>query len=360
MIRTFFLFFFSIAALIGCEKEILFIVQDAGETQALLPLLEKIEGDFAVLAGGVAKEQLSKIASLQGKVVLYSDIGVLTAVDKAFGRSQKLSSKEVELITKALTAKKVVSGVAFEMHGQLLEAFAAQGSQTFAYWDNINPSGSDPYFAVAAKVARVAKTLLAPTKAFLPLHPNAVVVGQPSLEIWSEKLKSIDANAIQAKIPSLKGKPVILFIGGYGAEYEEALDLFAKALPSLSGYDVLLSYHPKTGGSLEKEKSAGLGHVHLLQGATTQEAAAIASFVVCHQSTAGVQAAASGKRVLYLIPASQSYTNPLIEAKFTPCCRSEKEFLAALKEKSESSEDAFTILGMPKGATELLLEALKS
>jgi len=354
MRKSFLLFILSCTALFGRETELLFVLQDAGETQSLLPVMELLEKDYAVLAGGVAEEQLSKIEALKDRLIRYKDVGIEQSVDKSWGRAQRLSKDEIARIADEIHAKKVITGVAFEMHGQLLEEYAARGSRTLAYWDNINPTGSDPYFATAKKVALIAQTLLVPTSAFHKTFPRSITVGQPSLEKWRGQLEKIDCGAVKAKMPYLTGKPVLVYVGGYGAEYEEAFSLFAEALPLLSDYDVVVSFHPKTGGVFENSKIESMPHVRLLQGATTQEAVAIASKVVCHQSTAGVQAAAAGKEVYYLVPASQNYTNPLIENGFAPLCSSAQQLRLCLDESRKAQGDFFSALGLAKESAQLI------
>jgi hypothetical protein len=218
----------------------------------------------------------------------------------------------------------VVTGVAFELQGQLLEAFKARKSKTFAYWDNINFEGTDPYFQAAQKVAKTPDHLLVPSKSFKNIYPEAKVVGQPSYELWKQQLSGIQTSAVSAKLPFSLKSPVIVFIGGYGHDYDEALRQFLSFARDLKGYTILMTYHPKMEGKVEKEelKKHPLPHVHLIEPSwhiSTIEAIAIADHVICHQSTVGINAAVSGKDVIYLIPSNQTYTNPLIGKRRSRC-----------------------------------------
>jgi len=357
--RVIFALLFSCTALVARPVDVLFVLQDAGETQGLLPSIELMQSegrDFAILVGGVAEEQLSKIPSLRGCVVHFSDFGA--CVDKSWGRSQKLGSDVLKTLTKSLEAKKVVTGVAFEMHGQILQAYEQLGASTFSFWDNINPSGTDPYFATAQKVALVAQNLFVPTAAFLSVYPKGIVVGQPSLEKWGEVVKGFDLAAIRKKLPFLGSKRVIVFVGGYGAEYEEAFNLLVSALPQLSNYDVLVSFHPKMGGVFERSRLASFSNARLLEDISTQEAVAISDAVICHQSTVGIQAASIGKQVCYLIPPKQSYTNPVIEKEMAPRCTSGAELALALNEPFVRKGEFFSELGLPRGSARLIAETL--
>jgi hypothetical protein len=341
--------FFILLVIVGHAHDLVFILQDAGETQALLPVLERLEKEkkeFIVLAGGVAKEQL------QGKIW-----AVPLPLEKSCPRTEKLSKLFLQEIVAKYPAKKVVTGVAFEFQGEFLETYGKEGAKTFAYWDNINFEGSDSYFVTAQKVAKIAQTVLVPTKMFEHYFPHAVVVGQPSLERWKSNLGAINPQAVRARLPFLKsGKPVALFVGGYGKEYEEAFDLFLSTASVLKEYDIIVSFHPKMGGNFERPRLPS--SIHLLEttyGVSTQEAVAIADLVLCHQSTVGVQAAVSGKKVVHLIPKGQSYTNPAIENHLAQVASSANEVQPT---SVEIIADPFQVLGVPTNSVDRIYSIL--
>lgn len=329
------------------KTDTLFVLQDAGETQALLPVIELYEKnheDYLILAAGVATEQLPHTLS-------YASLGVSENITKTWPRGQKISSESLEKITEAIEAATIITGVAFELQGQLLEAFAHKGSRTFAYWDNINPEGSDPYFQTAQKVARLARTVLAPRKGFP--FPNAQIAGQPTFEQWKAKLQQIDPTAVKAKLPYLCRGKTLVFIGGYGKAFEEAFDAFLLVAEKLPEVDILISCHPKTGGAYEREKITHLPHVHLLTEISTMKAVAISDAVICHQSTVGVQAAAAGKPVYYLIPPSQSYTNPALEKGLAFYLTSPEDL-----QKTPPAKDFFRELNMPENSAQIIYDLL--
>lgn len=336
------------AALHGVQKtDTLFILQDAGETQALLPVIELYEKNhenYLILAAGVAADKLPQ-------ALTYASLGVSEVLDKTSSRDRKLSSNSVRHITEEIKAKTVVAGVAFELQGQLLEAFAHQGSQTFAYWDNINPNGSDAYFQTAHKVARCAQTILVPRDGF-PFAQEKVV-GQPSFELWKSQLEAIDCVRVKEKLPYLRGGKILTFIGGYGKAFEEAFDAFLLMAERLQEYDILISCHPKTGGAYEQEKIGTHPHIHLLTEISTIEAVAIADAVICHQSTGGVQAAAAGKAVYHLIPPSQTYSNPALEKGLAFYLTSPED----LQRRPEAG-NFFEALNMPQNSAQVIYDTL--
>lgn len=206
----------TVPALAKQTCDTVFILQDAGETNALLPVLEKYaqnNDNFLILTAGQATETLSQKISLKNKTLSFDQLGISETIDKTWKRDEKISDESVKKITDEIEAKKVVSGVAFELHGQLLDAFKARKSRTFAYWDNINLEGTDPYFQTAQIVAKSPDHLLVPSTAFKNAFPQADVVGHPSYELWKEQLSGIQASTVSAKLPFALKSPVIVLLG---------------------------------------------------------------------------------------------------------------------------------------------------
>lgn len=340
----------------------LFILQDAGETNALLPVIEKCaqnNENFLILTGGQATETLSNKMALKDKTLSFAQLGVSEQIDKSWKRDDKISDVSLKKIETELEPKQVVSGVAFELHGQLLEIYKASKSKTFAYWDNINYEGTDPYFKAAQKVAKVADQLLVPSKAFQNAYPQSEVVGQPSYELWKKQLSGIRPSSVTAKLPFSAKSPSIVFIGGYGHDYDEALRLFLSMASKLKGYTILITYHPKMEGKVEREelKKYDLPHVHLLESSwhvSTMEAIAIADHVICHQSTVGIQAAIAGKDVTYLLPPGQTYTNLLIERGGAQVVSTLPELMSSLTTTRSANKDPFMTLKVPQGSVDLI------
>jgi len=343
-----------------------FILQDAGETNALLPVIDKYaqnNENFLILTGGQATETIGQKITLKDKTLSFAQLGISEQMDKTWKRDDKLSEASLKKIEAEIEAKYVVTGVAFEFHGQLLEAFKARKSETFAYWDNINFEGTDPYFQTAKKVAKIADHLLVPSKIFKNIYPQAEVVGQPSYELWKQQLSGIQPSAVAAKLPFSVKSPVVVFIGGYGHDYDEALRQFLSFARDLKGYTILMTFHPKMEGKVEKEelKKHPLPHVHLIEPSwhiSTMEAIAIADHVICHQSTVGINAAVSGKDVIYLVPSNQTYTNPLIERGGARAVSTLQELMASLTAKRTSDKDPFSTLKVPQGSVDLIYHTI--
>jgi CDP-glycerol glycerophosphotransferase (TagB/SpsB family) len=146
------------------------------------------------------------------------------------------------------------------------------------------------------------------------------VVGQPSLETWYRLVATVNPASLYARLHIPPGKKILLFAGQYGEGYADILEAFLRAalveLNSQEDMYLVLSYHPKTTGELEREAIERHPHPRLIlmpQGMTTAELATVSSAVVTWRSTVGIQAAFLGKPVLYFNFDLHDYTNNLIE-----------------------------------------------
>ena len=293
--------------------------------------------DYLIFAEGVARTLLGdhpKLISLE----------LEEKIDRSWKRDALLSDASVKKILASTKADKVVTGVHFHFYGQLLQAFEAQGAQTYAFWDNINTDGSDPYFQSAKYVADHARTLLVPSYSFLRKYPNAQVVGQPALEMIPNPMPVPPTD-----LPLTH--PLIVWVGGYGVEYNVALKTFLSELDVLQHAMVILTYHPKYEGVVEKEMLQEFPHPNVIIYDSKQlpsfHAIAHADLVICHQSTAGLQAALGGKQVVYFTPPGQKYSNLLIESGIAPQISSLQE----LKMEEKSSQDILDVLQVPRNGT---------
>lgn len=170
--------------------------------------------------------------------------------------------------------------------------------------------------------------------------------GQPSLEVWSRELLKCDRSKLIKRLGISSEKETLVFIGGYGSEYEEGFALFVDFIDELDPdqYQVLVQPHPKTDDFFEKEFTRGSSIVRVLaKEVTTIEAIAISDAVLCHQPSVGFQALSVEKKVLYIIPSSQNYSNPVIDSQLARRVRSLQEF-----EWETSSLDFFEVFQTPR------------
>lgn len=352
------------------QTDLLFFLIDPGETYALLPVIEKLESfekDYIVLAHGSAKNILRQSSLPPHRVMTFEEFGI--HLDPVLPRMFQLTAPEIKKISSRIRALMVISGVSSNMQGQILEAYGNKDVMTIAYWDNFSATGSDSYFDIAHKVAPKASLLFFPTNdvakdmSFNPFpQSRRIVVGQPSLESWKD-ISSYKRDELIKKVSGTKDQKRITYIGGYGKDYEEGFLLFLKSLgdQTFSSYQVLIAPHPKTDGTFEREtvkkNTALLPEVVVLKGElNTKEAVSVADVVVCHQSTAGIQAASAGKLVIYLVPQTQVFSNTAIEKGAVHYAQTPSNFKKICLEKPVPN--FFDKIGVPKSSVEVFFHAL--
>lgn len=294
------LFLFFICALGAEQTDILFHLHDAGETFALLPVIRQLDRDYLILTTGVSENLLS---------------GIPKERIRKWNEFTQIEPNEV------------VTGVASELQGEVLDYFHQKGIQTFAFWDNFNSDGESPYFKIAHSVETRADILLLPCKSLESAFPNRQtrVVGHPTLDPQPRKM-------------------VALWVGGYGKDYEEAFELFQEGIKQVDNLVVLIQHHPKTGLKNDLKFSEALPLVDL---------------VICHQSSASFQALAAQKPVLHVIPPHQNYESLPLQQGLAKRVSRVEDFREAIRETAEMDISGFfELMGIPKNSTEMCKEAI--
>jgi len=293
-------FLFGVCSLWGEKTDLLFHLHDAGETYALLPVIRQLEVDYLVLTTGVAEKLVGEIP--KERLRTWSDL-------------------------ESIEPKKVITGVAHERQGEVLDFFSKRQVPTIAYWDNFNAEGQSPYFTTAHAVERRADLLLLPCEALVAAFPERPtrVVGHPTLDV-KEAAK------------------IALWIGGYGKDYEEAFQLFKEGMATVQNMAVLIQHHPKTG---------------LRNDLKLSEALSIADLVICHQSTAAFQALAAGTPVLHVIPPGQSFDSLPLQKGLAKKVSSVEDFARGVQEAMDTEVSGFfELMGIPENGTESCKSAI--
>jgi len=175
----------------------LFFFQDPGETNGLMPVVERMR-----------------------------EIGA----DVEIGRPDEVDCEVF------------ISGVATELQGDLYDVCRRQGIKTVAFWDNFQEEGQSPYFARAHRIEKKADYLWVPQNGMFAKREHVFVSGHPSLEVWKKQAAQVDKEAVRKRLGL--GPKVAVWIGGYGAEYEKAYEAFKNYKHD---YEVIYQPHPKTG-----------------------------------------------------------------------------------------------------------------
>lgn len=189
----------------------------------------------------------------------------------------------------------VITGMVSELQYRLSQHFKKNNVEIISYYDAFHSfiPGS-----VRERFIEISSQVLVPSteieKSIQTHFPYVIirVVGHPSLDSWLSISKK-NLAPIKEQLNINPTKRVLLFIGGYGDEYEKGFPIFAESIPLLKEFEIIFLIHPKLDESVEREKLKNHPHLHFLTSKeiTTAEIVAISDIVLTINSTVGVQAA---------------------------------------------------------------------
>ena len=344
----------------------LFVLHSLGETNGLIPVMEKLDDkDYDILAFGKAFEKLKNHPRL------------IRLSSHMLEVSERLpESVQCHLNTMKDKPKVVLVGMASRAQANVLDLF--KSAHRVVFYDNFDSphvhwQGYLQYFYGAFGGADV---LLVPGKVHIEgAHKlkkfshdgfKVLALGQPSLESWDKIYAETNTKDLRSKLGIEAYRKVILYAGGFDpkdkGQYEEDLTHFIRAASFFDGVEVLVTYHPKTDGALEKNivKKLNAPNIRVIEKGTFSTAvlSTIASVVVCFKSTVGAQAAYMGKPVLYI---ARGYENFLTQSGVAELDGGDR-LLRILKKllNSTASENTFCdVLGIPKNASQRIAKYLK-
>ncbi|MBS3904454.1 MAG: CDP-glycerol glycerophosphotransferase family protein [Simkania sp.] len=364
----------ALLAVTPIETDCLFVLAHTGETNEMLPIMEEMqkqEKEFKVLALGVAQDLIKNRVD-PSKQLQAAHWGV--AIEKNWPIDRELPKNAVEAVAKEIHARIVVTGVAMLPQKQFLEAYAST-AKTFAFWDNPEPRGAVPYFSTALNVQAAASKVLFPSgfvasaKEFAERpEEQKLVIGKPTLLYSLEDLQRIDKKAVLETLHFTSEQPVIAFIGTYGDRYEKAFQMFIEALNTTiePKSQVIVQIHPMANGDFEQHACTTFLNkkqqyiVSPKNGVSMLEALAVADIVVTYNSSAGFQALLGGKRVIYVVPEGDAYSNSLIEQGLVYKVSSPQAFSTEVTRKfsSDSPGSLIDLMHIPLDPKERFLHLL--
>lgn len=378
------LFTFSFSNMFGANtpqatSQCLFILFDAGETHALIPLIEKLslEGKTCkILAMGTAQELIKQ--KKYETIDLSNYVG--TPINNSWSREKEIDPVKVtELVGHFLYSNVdcVISGVSSQIQGQFLEAFSARSIKTIAYWDNFNAEGQDAYFQVAQKVQKKASRVFVPSQyvkdsaVFKDRSPQSIcIVGHPALEKWVKEVTQTNKDPLFQKL-GFKDAPkkTITIVGGYGEQYEKAFRLMMQCVEHASiqlPLQFIIHPHPKTADAkferseIARSRLRNIVVIKPEHNISTIQAVSLADVVLCYNSTVGFQALGCKKNVLFVVPKEDRYTNLAIDLHIAKKVSSVEEFMHEIVQPyDEEGADLFTVLGIPQDSLKAMMTEMK-
>lgn len=318
------------------DVDLLFVGYDAGETNIWIQLLSDWDTNLttAVLTMGTATK-LVQDAQL-ANVTTMDDLQIFCPKDQ---RNYPFSEEDIKKLDQ-IRCRYLVTGTFSRQQQQIAEHFAEHGSKVIAVWDNFSrfaqmPSSliefSPAIFSSASHVLTPSIECASDLNARFS-YQKAIAIGQPTLDVWEEKIHAVDRGKAFEKIALSPDIPIVLFVGGYherGNDYCDAFELFAKSLLRLQNpVQVLVQLHPRSDGSYEQQVLDKLAHEHphfpryfISNPAThlsTFEAVAVSSVGVTHRSTLAIQALFAGKPFVYVDVPGTPFSSFAIEKGLIP------------------------------------------
>ena len=355
----------------GETVDILLIANDRGESQVfsqLLPELARRNLSAQVLTMG----QAETVFANQKEAVRINTLGSLpeNATDD---RTQQLDKETLERIATQLRPAIVVTGMSHAIQAQLANRFKTAGATTIAFYDNFDLISQSQYVVPWLETTTGVDELLLPghyqavDAGKLPAFANSQIAisGNPALEQWDIVFLITNEAQEKQRLALAPKRPVILFTGGYGDEYEQWLQLFLQAMAERPDLQVLIAPHPKTDGQLERDAVAGLQLTNASvrdDTTSTAQLATVADLVVTHKSTTGFQAAWQGLPVLFV--AADDYTNILIDAGLASRASSWQQILnnvhRYIDQPKRRETVSFKMLGVPDQSLQRIADHLQT
>jgi hypothetical protein len=319
-----------------------FILRDAGETFALLPVLrelrtaEKMSAIAVVTGYGTAPSNATEEAG----VITLASLGVHDVSPALRNRSTMLNMTGLHAALARLNPSVLVTGLVSAVQIQLALACDSCGDAVVGYQDGFSlvtrpddwsarslaDSAIRHAWAVSPSIASSLCTFAA-----APTHQTCDAVGSPSNEAWPAAVRSCGIGALAQLRRTTFGirpsVPLVVFFGGYGqAAYEEAVRTFALGLAALQRTEIpppaaAFSPHPGNFSSATErriftecnatvrvvnEPAGGGGSA----GVSVQPAllAAMANLSASTGSTTGIQSLYVGTPAVYIVRSGPSAT----------------------------------------------------
>lgn len=311
--------------------EVSFLVYDAGETLALLPVEERLlEAEAGMVVTWVPLTPWA--AELLGRhqrdfLPLPEGIAEMPHIANREGESELAYWEEALAGSPPALA---VSGMVSSAQGTLGEFLRVQGIGTRGIYDGFPPPTPS---SIGARVAPYFDEIWVSTervqRGFSALGVDARVGGQPTLEAWRRGAGLVDPASIRQRLGAETHRRILTWAGQYGEGYAETLASFLSVMVEVLAVDssalLVLSPHPRTHGEVERgaleevglmvpdpeggpsgsgeDPQGSRGHALMAPvGVSTMELATVSDVVLTWASTVGTQAAFLGKQVVFFSP----------------------------------------------------------
>jgi hypothetical protein len=340
-----------------------FVLHDAGETRALLPVMQKLGTagvDYVVVAESTAR------TLLQGDPHLAPNPQEITATERT---NPALAAEMKQQLDRLIQAQVCVTGLVSSFQKQWADFFRQSGRRVVGYYEGFS-FPANPVKNRANAFQGSLTDLMTATEGSAAYFRRqgfenipVSVVGQPTLESMPRVTQGTDPALLANELLLMPNEPVILFVGQYGPEYEQALSLFCQTASQLSGANLLVSLHPQTSGDFERSMLQQAGLLDRIQlvpkSVSTAQALAVANVTLAHSSTVATQAFLQGKKVIFVGNQDSDVCNPLEARGLASRCVTPNALTASVNQALQtfpsqptlSTESLYQLLGIPMQAT---------
>ncbi|MCP3967744.1 MAG: hypothetical protein GY750_00285 [Lentisphaerae bacterium] len=282
-------------------------------------------------------------------------------------RSELLSKKDVVFLVANVNPKVIVTGMSSAALAQLADCI--YDAYKIAYYDNFdllkNSTYVDPFLEKLRSVNSLFITADKIKESFQQVskkyHANVVVAGAPSLNIWSKTYKEAKPEQIREKLGISPKEEVVVFAGDTTDDYEVYFKEFADAMNSLPDVKAVVTYHPKTDGSIEKSVIESLNAKNIIIADSTYntiELSTISDVFIVHKSSMGAQSLSVGKNVIFV--ASNDYDNLFVKNDLAQLAPNNQEVkICIVKALHTSGHSSLADYGVPENANEIFLSKIQ-
>jgi hypothetical protein len=348
-----------------------FVLHDAGETRALMPVMSKLDMagvDYVVLAESTAKGLL-----------LHDPHRVPSAAEmaRAEQNAPRLAAWMKQQWNRALHASLCVTGLSSDFQKRWADFFRQNGRRVVGYYDGFGfrlNRENNPVSGFQASLTDLITPTADSAEHFKRQgfgHIPVSALGQPTLESIPAAMNQSNPSLLTQQLVLTPGKPTILFVGQYGADYEQAFALFCQTAAQLPNANLLVSLHPKANGEFETRmiQQFGLqGKIQILpKELATEQALLVADMVLTNTSTMATQAFLQGEKVIFVGPKKADLYEPLQARGLAPRCLTPESLVTAVHHAMQaeqatlpSQSQLYSLLGIPHAATERITAYLLS
>lgn len=361
---------FQINFLKATEIDVLLCPYDIGDMNYLMGLTELLRKDnvsFKILPLGKASEVIMNKDTL--------NVFLKEKITSQSSRDTLLCPDDIKQITGKINPKIVMTGMASVAQGQLLKSF--KKSYKIAVYDNFDDPRDkmyiQPFLNVISKedvneFMLPSETSVLGFKSFSNIKGIRLnVVGNPDLESWDAIYSRMNIEILGKKLNINEEKQLVLFAGGYDDTYEKYFEIVVSSLKDYPNLIVLVTYHPKTDGSLERSiiRKHNAKNFRVFDKGTysTVELSTIALVIICHKSSVGFKSLYKGKPVIFVAEPGYDRSNILIKYGLASRVSDQRNLVSVLSNMlntSSKKEHSLYVLGVPDNASYKIVEYIKS